>query len=296
MAGCASNACSKQLNQSPTINVKKPAYMTKRLYFLLDGAMMDGTNTHLPKSLPDPSWLHPLYQGQPRAALGPNLVDAQAALDAGQFDAARDLCHVSRSRLHVSYLQSALTTEQMLNHLQQCTRVWLSNAEAVFLRFADCRVLPRLAAHLTPAQWRAIAGPMMKWEFHLRDGSRSALPLADAGVEAAPFPLVLSDPQIDALELAAQPDNLTQELRVQYGELPGNLQQQYDRASAALAIWRQMDGAGYDILLTLATMAFRSEGRALLYSDLPRVLAGRDALEVENILNSALKRTAEGQR
>jgi hypothetical protein len=267
--------------------------MTKRLYFLLDGAMMNGANTHLPKSLPDPSWLHPLYQGQPRAALGPNLVDAQAALDTGQFDAAHDLCHVSRSRLHVSYLQSALTTEQMLKHLQQCTQVWLSNAEAVFLRFADCRVLPRLAAHLTSAQWRAIAGPMMKWEFHLRDGSRSALPLADAGVEAAPFPLVLSEAQIDALTLAAQPDQLIEQLREEFGTQPGTLQQQHDWASGALTVWKQAPGARYDALLVLVELAFRSEGRVLVYSDLPKILAENDAAGVENILIAALKRSAK---
>ncbi len=258
--------------------------------------MMSGVNTHLPTLLPNPSWVHPLYHGKERAVLGPLLVDGTAAQEANQLDAAHDLCRALRSRLHVSFMYSTLSAEEMLKHLHQFTRVWLSSGEAMFLRFADCRVLSRLPAILTQEQWRAFTAPLTKWDMHLRDGTRHELALAADDLDAAATPLVLSDAQTDALALAGQPDQLIEQLREEFGTLPGNLQQQHDWASGSLAVWKQVPGARYDSLLVLVEQAFKSEGRVLRFTDLPKIVAENNAVGVESILTAALKRTANAQR
>lgn len=263
--------------------------MTICIYYLLDGTMMNGVDTHLPSSLPSPAWLYSLYNGKERAPLGPHLIDVQAAKDAGQEEDAHVLCRALPSGLHLSVLHSVLTAEEMLKHLHQFTQIWVETREALFLRFADCRVLPRLAAHLTPMQWKAFTAPMMRWEIHSRDGILMDLPFTDEAIKASPTPLNLSSEQIDALSLAAQPDQLIEELRELYGKLPGSQQQQHDWASDVLTVWRQLSGAQYDVLLTLARIAFDSEGGVLHATDLLAILEGCDAEQADSVLTSALK-------
>lgn len=231
----------------------------QRVYFLLDGAMMGGVQKHLPTSLPKPAWLYPLADhDDPNAGLGPILVDAQAAQDGGQLEIAHALCLALPSRLHVTYMHSHLTVEQMIQHLRQFTKILLEDRQAYWLRFTDCRVLLVLSTVLTADQWCALTAPMVQWEMHLRDGTRKDLPLAEAEVTPVPAPLILSDAQMEACMEAQEPDILLRKMGYTLDSMKGNLQDYWDRAKQCIDLWLEGGSGNRDVLDAFARQVFEN--------------------------------------
>lgn len=230
-----------------------------KVYFLLNGAMMGGVEAHLPASLPMPVWLRPLADhDDPNAGLGPILVDAQAAQDAGQLDIAHGLCLALFSRLHLTYVHSHLTVDEMVQHLRQFTKILLEDRKIYWLRFTDCRVLLVLSTALTTGQWRAVTAPMTQWEIHLRNGTRKDLSLAAVDMTPVSAPLILSDAQMATCMDAQEPDILLRKMGYTLDSMKGNLQAYWDRAKQCVDLWLQSGSTNRNVLDAFARQVFHN--------------------------------------
>lgn len=251
------------------------------VYFLLDGAMMNDVRTHLPTSLPIPGWLHQLAgDDDPAAGLGPILVDAQAALKAGQLELAHALCRTLPSRLHASYVHSHLAVGSLTEHLRQFTKIWLEDGKAYALRFSDCRVLPVLSTVLSAGQWRVLTAPMVQWEIHLREGTRKDLQLGDAGEAPTATPLMLSFAQMGSCFDAQEPDILLRRLGYTLESMTGNIHGYWNLARQCTDLWRKSGSGDRQVLFDFGKKIFESKGKALQQRDWATFLKTATAVDI----------------
>ncbi|WP_198083489.1 DUF4123 domain-containing protein [Variovorax sp. E3] len=84
--------------------------------------------------------------------------------------------------------------------------VHTSDKQRMLLRFADTRTLPLLPDILEPAQWGAVAAPLVHWFYVNREGTMATCALPEPKEEASLTALHLSQTQIDAMVKASEPD------------------------------------------------------------------------------------------
>lgn len=261
-------------------------------FLLIDSAMLGGTEAFLPMQADTrPDWLLPIYK-ETAATVSPLLIDMAAAEQAGQLDLMMMLFNGTQPQLHASLIETRLTHAALAQHLRHFIFVRLASGNEPTLRFADCAVLPSLAAILTPAQWAAVVGPTTRWCIHQRCGALTDLPLADPGQDPAPTPLTLTTQQDALLTELEAPDQLIGNLlRGRKGKtLSGNMAEQHQWASEALIQWRAAGHSDNGILLLLAAAIFDTQGRLLGYSGLADILAQQDAVAIRVDLKQAIEK------
>lgn len=231
--------------------------------------MMGGTDNPLLASLPDPAWLLPLADlDDPGAPFGAILLDLQVAADALQQEMIQTLCDAVPSRLHLSIIESALTAPEMAAHLRQFTKILFEDRQTFFLRFTDCRVLLVLSTVLSPGQWRALTAPMTKWEIHLRDGSRHALPLGDESAQATMAPWIMRDAQLAACLDAEEADILLSQLGYTLDSMQGDIHNYWNTANRCVCAWRKDGSGNRQLLFNVARGVFQPDGQTLQEKDL----------------------------
>lgn len=147
------------------------------------------------------------------------------------------------------------------------------------MRFADCAVLPELAAALSPAQWATLAEPMARWHVHQRDGTLATLPQPDRAQSLLPTPLTLTCAQIDELVEAMAPCGLISNVQASRAARPlsGTPVQQHNWASDARTLWRAAGHADNTVLISFASTVFDTHGKLLRHPQLPAILRQEDA-------------------
>jgi hypothetical protein len=261
-------------------------------FLLIDSAMLGGTEAYLPMQADArPDWLLPIYK-ETAATVSPLLIDMAAAEQAGQLDLMMKLFNAMHPQLHASLIETRLSHDALAQHLRHFIFVRLASGDEPTLRFADCAVLPSLAAVLTPAQWAAVVGPMTRWCVHQRHGVLTALALAEPGQELAPTPLTLTAQQDALLTELEAPDQLIGNLlRRRKGQtLPGDMAEQHRWASEAIAQWRAAGHSDNGVLLLLADAIFDTQGRLLGHSGLADILAHQNAAAINVDLKQAIER------
>jgi hypothetical protein len=91
----------------------------------------------------------------------------------------------------------------------------------MLLRFADTRVLAVLPHILEPTQWRAYTEPLAYWLVLERDGLFTSLKMAQEDIKSDEV-IRLSQPQIDTLLQASQPDAIIDLLRETMSDIVPN--------------------------------------------------------------------------
>lgn len=226
-------------------------------YYLLDGAMLGGIEPYLKPSEPVPAWLYPLAdRDDPGAMLGPILCPRETAEQVLQPQLVRTLCDAVPAGLHWSGIHTALSIEELAEHLRQFTRVWTDHRQIYFLRFSDCRVLDVLTKVLTPGQWKALTAPMTRWQMHVRDRSSVDLTMAAEDVVASPAPWILSDAQIDACVEAQEPDILLNRLGYTLDSMAGKVDKYWELAKQCVEKWKASGSDDRQLLLEIGKNEF----------------------------------------
>ncbi|WP_211463672.1 DUF4123 domain-containing protein [Collimonas silvisoli] len=244
---------------------------TPTLFVLLDAAMIGGLNNYYPQS--HPAWLYPLYASKDAALLGPIIIDAAAVEATQHFDEVKAMWNAFKPSLHLSLIRTTLTALELVQHLQQFTRIFDDTGTVYFLRFADCRLIPHLANALTPQQWRGLTRPMTEWQIHQRDDSRLDLPLATPDTEPNNGPWVLTTDQMDQLMAAALPDNLLDRLGYDPQTLGENTYAYWSLAHHCVNLWLQSGNGNQHVLTAFGKYMFATRGNALEQRDWATFLA-----------------------
>jgi hypothetical protein len=244
-----------------------------------------------------PFWLLPVYD-DPAASVGPLVIDIQAAWDSNDLDAMMSLLNAAHPQLHASIIETTLSHTALVQHLRRFIMIRTETGKDFTLRFADCLGLPMLAAIFTAEQWGAMAGPMVRWCVHGRDGRLLTLPPADVQQTPAPTPLVLMAPQIAALTEATAPDAAIADIREMRHDLdmPGSGVEQHQWASDARALWRRAGNVDRLVLRWLTAAALDTHGAVLTQTRLPSLLALEDVAAIRAGLDNAARQSAEAMQ
>lgn len=229
-----------------------------------------------------PAWLAPIYPER-ALAVSPILVDVEAAYEGSDLDRVMHLVNAHKPALHVSVIESALDIGQLAHHLGRFIFIFDPDGKQFTLRYADCTVLAALSEVLTPVQWAAMTGPIVRWTIHHRSGTLVPLPSA-AATAVAPTPLCLDRDQLLALDEASEPDHYIAKLNMmRNGEaLPGSAVEQHEWALAARRAWRAAGNANPHILKFLTEAALVTKGRVLRRSEVAEFLAMNEVSAFRN--------------
>jgi hypothetical protein len=243
------------------------------------------------------SWLLPVYDNA-AASIGPLVIDVQAAWDSNDLDAMMTLLNAAHPQVHVSIIETTLSHTALVQHLRRFIMIRTETGKDFTLRFADCLGLPMLAAIFTDEQWAALAGPMVRWCVHGRDGRLLILPLADVRQTPASTPLVLTSPQLDALAEATAPDATIADIREMRHDLdmPGSGVEQHQWASAARQLWRHAGNVDRLVLRWLTAAALDTHGAVLTQSRLPSLLALENVAAIRAGLDDATRQSVEAMQ
>jgi hypothetical protein len=261
-------------------------------FVLIDSAMLGGTEKILSMDEDTrPGWLIPVYK-EDAASVSPLVIDIEAAHHAGQIDLMAALINAVRPQLHVSFIDTTLSHEALAQHLRHFILVRTEAGKELTLRFADCCILPALATFFSAAQWATLAGPIVRWRVHQRDGMLTTLPQADAENTPVPTPFVLTDLQIDHLREAAAVDQLIANVQnMRYGHpLSGNPAQQHQWAGEARRMWWDAEHTDNAVLFSLVEAVFDTNGELLKHPGLPDILAQRNIAAICQDLRQAVTR------
>lgn len=267
-------------------------------FLLVDGAQLAVAELPVPRLDDAPGWLAHVYDAN-AAAVSPMVVDIDAICCIDGADQMMDLANALQPQLHASLIDTAMSHEALTHHLRAFTTIRTAEGKAFTLRFADCTVLPILAAVFSPAQWTALAGPIVRWCVHDFDGTLRDLPPADMTQGPAPTPLVLSDKQLAVLHEAAAPTMMLAHLRdIGHGEImPGSPLQQHRWASAARHAWRSAGNSDEIVLRWLTSAALSTHGQVLQQARLPALLGTADLAVVRaDLLEAVSEHHARTQR
>lgn len=261
-------------------------------FVLIDSAMLGGAEKYLPVTEDvRPDWLIPIYK-EDAASVSPLVIDLEAAHHAGQLDVMATLINAMRPQLHVSFIDTTLSHEALAQHLRHFILVRTGAGKELTLRFADCCILPALAMFLSSAQWATLAGPIVRWCVHQRDGMLTTLPQASSETTPVPTPFVLTDSQIDDLREAAAVDQLIVNVEsMRYGSpLKGNPAQQHQWAGEARRMWWAAEHTDNTVLFSLVEAVFDTNGELLKHPGLPDILAQRNiAIICQDLRQAAIR-------
>jgi len=249
-------------------------------FLLIDGALLGGSDTYLPLGEDArPDWAIPVYEDAEAAAVSPLVIDIDAAQRSWPADQMMALLNAVRPQLHASLIDTALPHAELVRHLRRFIYIIKEADRQLTLRFADCAVLPALAAVLSPAQWATLTEPMARWRVHQRDGTLATLPPPDRAQSPVSTPLTLTSAQIDELIEAMAADKLIFNVRASRTKrpLPGTPVQQHCWASDARARWQAAGHADDTVLISFASAVFDTHGKLLRHPQLPAILGQEDA-------------------
>lgn len=259
-------------------------------YLLIDTAMMPSSHKiHSLKAKPSVKWLRPLY-GRPDLAVSPVVIDIAEAVRSNRVALMMEAVHGAASALCVSLIDSELSLDNLVAHLQQFT-YFVDEAGAEFtLRMADCAVLASLSETLTIEQWACFTSPFRRWLIHDRDGRLFELSTNSRPVQVD-LPLVLTEGQISELVSRAEPDRLLANLQIMKPEIlvgwAGN--EAHRTAAEVLDVWNRSANGDRSTLLIFARAVFDSRARLLKYRDIVECLQGSD----QQVIRTEIKRRFE---
>lgn len=258
-------------------------------YILLDTALMaDAESKPWTKSKRRPGWLIPLYD---RSAwdVSPVIVDIEAAYKSNRIDLVTTLLNHRQPQVHASFIDTSLAPDALAEHLRQFIYVLDDEGSELTLRIADCIVLPWLQSAMTPEQWAAVHGPILRWGIHGRDGKLSVLPAPTEAVPAV-APLTLNRQQIAMLCDAHEPDQLLANMRAmrpahRWGDTP---QIEIKLAEDTLRVWTASSQTDRTTLLLLARGVFDTKGGLLRFPALRQILEQRDPAIIQKDIQNAV--------
>lgn len=258
-------------------------------YLLADTTLL-GDLDHCPwlKKKRTPRWIAPVY-GRDAAHVSPVLIDIERAVQAARVPEMMEMISKRQPQLGVSLIETELTLEQLLQHFRQFIHVCKEDGATLTLRFADCVVLPALAATFTPAQWAALVRPFQSWKVHGRDGRLLTLPPARAE-ETAALPLVVSDEQIAELADALGTDQLLANLRRMRPKKADEYDtlEAFQQADQARRMWRMAGQTDATALLLFVRDVFDTQGRILRLPVMLKILAQKDLEHVRKDLQRVI--------
>lgn len=255
-------------------------------FMLVDNGMLGGSTAFARGDGEWPSWVVPIYKGK-ASAVGPIVVDLEAAYEKEQIDQAMALANALKPALHVSFIDTSMSLDQIVQHLKQFIFIVHEDGKSQSLRFADCVVLSHLASILAPAQWTNFVRPIVRWSIHDRSGLLHMLPPAQSEPPPLPFPLQLTRQQIDALDEALEPDLLLAEIKAESvgKRFPGTEQEKYASAATAFSMWRTAGRSGRRALKSFVEAALLTNGEILRIRTMPSLLGTAD----RNVLEERLR-------
>lgn len=221
----------------------------------------------------------PIYEDAELVSVSPLVIDIDAAQQAWPADRMMAMLNAIRPQQHVSIIDTTLDHEQLARHLRRFSFIAVEGGQRFTLRFADCAVLPELAAALSLGQWATLAGPMARWSVHQRDGTLAPLPQPDRAQSPVPTPLTLTSMQIDELIEAMAPYGLISNVEASRAARPlsGTPVQQHSWASDARRLWHAAGHADNTVLISFASAVFDTHGKLLRHPQLPAILRLEDA-------------------
>ncbi|SFM41611.1 DUF4123 domain-containing protein [Variovorax sp. OV329] len=179
-------------------------------YILMDGAMIHhAVSTSKWFASPSPMFA-PLMPKTEQHLAGPILISEEVALELPNKAEILRLIDCYPRRLHIAFLQSSATLEELAQHLRHYVYFADDTGLAYGLRIGDSRVMAYLPQVLAPDQWDAITGPLARWAVHKREGETYELSLSESRLQRTqpPQPLRLTDEQVGRLMDEGEPDVL----------------------------------------------------------------------------------------
>lgn len=263
-----------------------PSLSEVSTYFLIDNGMLTAGDSPTIAIDKQTAWLACVYE-ENAATVSPYVIDIEAAHEAGEMNWVMALVNATPGKLHVSVIDTTLTLEELVQHLRRFIMVRCANGKSVTLRFADGAVLPQLAIAFTPAQWSALARPMVRWQVHGYDSKLSTLPCADTGITHSATPLVLMQDQLTALDEAMLPNRVLANLRAMrhWEALPGTQPDQHRWANHSARLWRDAGHADTIVLRWLTEAALDTHGAVLEPIRVGSLLAQSDLHAIRAELN-----------
>lgn len=258
-------------------------------YILADSALAGGAAKYLRFTDEFPAWAIPLYNG--KAALqSPLVLDVQRAWDDGAIDQLMALVNALQPALHVSVIDTLLSPDELAQHLRRFIFITTEENKQLTLRFADCAVLPELAAVLTPAQYAALARPVLRWRVHQRDGQLGALAPTEKEIIPASTPLALTDQQIASVYERMAPYQVLAQLKQNWPgrELPGSAAEQYQWASDTRKAWQDAGNSNEEAMVVLAEAVLASSGQLLEHRLWRKFVGTTDTVQLQTFLQQAL--------
>lgn len=260
-------------------------------YILIDTALMGEMREKLwLKKERRPSWIAPIY-GRYAVEVSPVIIDIEQAFQCSRIGTMMRMANAQRPQLGVSFIETNLTLHKIVNHLRKFIFFQTDAGTELTLRFADCTVLPTLAAVFSPAQWGAMTAPFESWKVHDRDGNLVSLKIA-ATKEEAGLPLLLSDTQITALKDSMAADQLLINLRMHRPSPPSTYitSGAHRYAEQSLRVWHAAGRADDADLILFAGGVFDTQGRLLDAPGLPDALAHTDVSKLRMALQELVAR------
>lgn len=247
-------------------------------YILIDTTLIDHPlDKPWIKKRRKPSWVAALYD-RDAIEVSPILIDIDRAIHCNRLDAMMALVNAIHPQLGISFIDTDQTLAQLQAHLRQFIYIKAEDDTELTLRFADCTVLPALAASLTKEQWSSIVSPLQSWKIHGRDGLLKMLPIFKSD-KAVTLPWSLSSGQISFLKNSMGADQLLANLRkmrpsraASYSTLVA-----HEYAEQARQIWLSAGRAEDTELLLFARDVLDTDGRILRLPSLKKVLEQEDA-------------------
>lgn len=231
-----------------------------------------------------PSWIAAIY-GRYAVDVSPVVVDVERAFQCSRISTLMNIVNARRPQLGVSFIETNLTLEKLVEHLRQFICVLTRGDVELTLRFADGVVLPNLAFILTPQQWSLITAPFISWKVHGRDGKLFSLPILNARGSIRP-PLMLTGAQIRALKDSMGADQLLVNLRMYRSAPPSTYltEEAFAYATQARRIWHVAGHSDDQDLVLFAAGVFDTDGRLLSVPGLEEALARSDRTKIREDL------------
>lgn len=210
-----------------------------------------------------PSWIAAIY-GRYAVDVSPVVVNVECAVQCSRISSLMNIVNARRPQLGVSFIETNLTLEKLVEHLRQFICVLTHGGVELTLRFADGVVLPNLASILTPGQWTLMTSPFKSWKVHGRDGNLLSLPIGNSRGSITP-PLMLSGAQIRALKDSMSADQLLVNLRMYRSAPPSTYlsAEAFAYASEARRMWHAAGHSDDQDLVLFAAGVFDTEGKLL---------------------------------
>lgn len=235
-----------------------------------------------------PSWIAQIY-GRNAMEVSPLIIDIRQAIQASKLAIVMDIINSYRPQLGISFIESNLSIIKITNHLRKFIYVRTSSGKELTLRFADCAVLPALAAILEPPQWAALTQHFKSWKIHDRDGFLISLPTIKNN-DTSDLPLLLLDEQISSLRESMAADQLLFNVRMQRSDEKSiyltSIAHEY--AVQSRRVWHEAGNIDDLDLISFVGYVFDTNGTLLCSSNLPSVLAQKNRSEMHSTLKKMI--------